>query len=50
MRPSVVAAAHERLRDSEWVLFEDSSHMPLLEEPERFLSVVSAFLERVEAA
>ena len=50
VRPSVVAAAHERLRDSEWVLFEDSSHMPHLEEPERFLSVVSAFLERVEAA
>lgn len=49
VRPSVVAAAHERLRDSEWVLFEDSSHMPHLEEPERFLSVVSAFLERVEA-
>jgi L-proline amide hydrolase len=50
VRPSVVAAAHERLPDSEWVLFEDSSHMPHLEEPERFLSVVSAFLERVEAA
>jgi L-proline amide hydrolase len=50
VRPDVVAAMHERLRDSEWVLFEDSSHMPHLEEPERFLSVVSAFLERVEAA
>ena len=48
VRPSVVASMHERLRDSEWVLFEDSSHMPHLEEPERFLSVVSAFLERVE--
>jgi L-proline amide hydrolase len=50
VRPSVVAAAHDRLRDNEWALFEDSSHMPHLEEPERFLSVVSAFLERVEAA
>jgi L-proline amide hydrolase len=50
VRPHVVAAMHERLRDSEWVLFEDSSHMPHLEEPERFLSVVSAFFERVEAA
>jgi L-proline amide hydrolase len=50
VRPSVVAAAHERLHDSEWVLFEDSSHMPHLEEPERFLSVVSAFLGRVEAS
>jgi L-proline amide hydrolase len=50
VRPDVVASMHERLRDSEWVLFEDSSHMPHLEEPERFLSVVEAFLGRVESA
>jgi L-proline amide hydrolase len=48
VRPHVVAKMHERLRDSEWVLFEDSSHMPHLEEHERFLAVVEAFLERVE--
>jgi L-proline amide hydrolase len=48
VRPEVVASMHERLRDSEWVLFEDSSHMPHLEESERFAEVVSAFLERVE--
>jgi L-proline amide hydrolase len=48
VRPSVVAAMHDRLRDSEWELFEDSSHMPHLEEHERFLEVVEAFLERVE--
>jgi L-proline amide hydrolase len=49
VRPHVVASVHERLRDSEWVLFEESSHMPHLEEHERFLDVVEAFLERVEA-
>jgi L-proline amide hydrolase len=49
VRPEVVAAMHERLRESEWVLFEESSHMPHLEERQRFLEVVSAFLERVEA-
>jgi L-proline amide hydrolase len=48
VRPHVVAKIDERLRDSEWVLFEDSSHMPHLEEHERFLDVVEAFLERVE--
>jgi L-proline amide hydrolase len=48
VRPEVVASMHERLRDSEWVLFEDSSHMPHVEESERFAEVVSAFLERVE--
>jgi L-proline amide hydrolase len=49
VRPNVVAKAHERLRDSEWVLFEDSSHMPHVEEPERFLQVVEGFLDRVES-
>jgi L-proline amide hydrolase len=48
VRPAVVADVHERLRDSEWLLFEDSSHMPHLEEHERFLQAVEAFLQRVE--
>ena len=48
VRPAVVAKVHERLRDSEWELFEDCSHMPHVEEPERFLAVVEAFLGRVE--
>jgi L-proline amide hydrolase len=49
VRPHVVAAIHERLGDSAWELFADSSHMPHVEEHERFLEVVEAFLERVEA-
>jgi L-proline amide hydrolase len=48
VRPDVVGSMRERLRDGEWVLFEDASHMPHLEEPDRFLEVVSAFLGRVE--
>jgi L-proline amide hydrolase len=48
VRPHVVAAIHERLRHGERVLFEDSSHMPHIEEPERFLAVVEEFLERTE--
>jgi L-proline amide hydrolase len=48
VRPHVVEAVHDRLRDSEWVLFEDSSHMPHIEEPERFLELVERFLLRVE--
>jgi len=48
VRPHVVEAVHDRLRDSEWVLFEDSSHMPHVEEPERFLELVERFLLRVE--
>jgi L-proline amide hydrolase len=49
VRPPVVAAMEERLRRCEWALFEDSSHMPHIEEPERFLAVVEGFLARTEA-
>ena len=48
VRPHVVEAMHARLKDSEWALFEDSSHTPHLEEHERFLETVGAFLRRVE--
>ena len=48
--PALVEAMHQRLRHGERVLFEDSSHMPHIEEPERFLAVVQDFLERSEAA
>jgi L-proline amide hydrolase len=44
----------ETLRDgiagSEWVCFEDSSHMPHVEERERWLEVVGAYLRRVDGA
>jgi len=32
--------------DAEWVLFEQSSHMPHVEETERFLAVVGSWLDR----
>ncbi len=48
VRPDVVRAIDERVHDSEWVVFEDASHTPHLEQPERFLRVVAAFLERAE--
>jgi L-proline amide hydrolase len=47
--PTLVEPLHHGIAGSEWVLFEDSAHMPYLEEPERYLEVVGAFLERVEA-
>jgi L-proline amide hydrolase len=49
VRPQLVAGMNERLRQGERVLFEDSSHMPHIEEPERFREVVQGFLERTEA-
>jgi proline-specific peptidase len=46
--PTLVEPLHQGIAGSEWVLFEESAHMPYLEEPERFLAVVREFLERVE--
>ena len=48
--PALVEPLHEGIAGSEWVLFEDSAHMAYLEEPERYLEVVDAFLDRVERA
>jgi len=47
--PKLVEPLHEGIAGSEWVIFEESAHMPYLEEPERYLEVVGDFLERVEA-
>jgi pimeloyl-ACP methyl ester carboxylesterase len=33
---------------SEWVLFENSAHVPHLEETERYLQVLTSFLDRIE--
>jgi proline-specific peptidase len=48
--PQLAAEAHRLIRGSEWVLFEESSHMPFVEEPERFRTILAEFLERAEAA
>jgi len=47
--PAIMETVHRGIRGSEWVIFENSSHMPHLEEPERYLQVLTDFLNRVEA-
>ena len=47
--PALVEPLHRGLAGSEWVLFENSAHMPYLEEPQRYIQVVGEFLERIEA-
>jgi L-proline amide hydrolase len=39
---------HKGIPDSEWILFEHSSHLPHVEEEEKFMQTVDAFLKRVE--
>ena len=48
--PLIVRTIHERIPGSEWVLLDESSHTPHIEEPEAFLAAVEAFLAAVEAA
>ena len=48
VRPWVQDGMQRRLPDAEWVLFEDSSHMPHVEEAERFGAVVEDFLARAD--
>jgi proline-specific peptidase len=48
--PLIVETVHQRIAGSEWVLFEQSSHLPHIEETERYLQVLTAFLQRVEGA
>jgi len=46
--PLISRTINEGIPGSEWVLFDDSSHMPHVEEPERFLQVVGDWLERLD--
>jgi proline-specific peptidase len=47
--PRIAEAVHRGIRGSEWVLFEDSSHMAFVEETNRYLEVLDDFLARVES-
>lgn len=47
--PTINEVLHNGIAGSEWVLFEQSSHMAHVEERERYLAIVKAFIESVEA-
>jgi proline-specific peptidase len=50
MTPTVVQPMVDGIRGAEWVVFEDSAHLAMAEEPERFREVVESFVSRTEAA
>src|SRR5207245_10071195 len=47
--PATMQQVHEGIPGSEWVVFEQSSHMSQSEEPEAVLDLVRRFLARVES-
>ncbi len=46
--PAIVETIQTRIPGAEWVIFEESAHMPHVEEPKRYLHALAAFLSRVE--
>ncbi len=47
--PAITEAVHRGISGSEWVIFENSSHMPHLEETQQYLRTVTDFMDRVES-
>jgi proline-specific peptidase len=46
--PAITETVHRGIPGSEWVIFENSAHLPHVEETERYLQVLDRFLARVE--
>jgi proline-specific peptidase len=47
--PLIAETIHRGIPGSEWILFENSAHMAHAEETERYLQVLTDFLDRVES-
>ncbi len=46
--PLIVGQIHERIPGADWAMFEDSSHLPHIEESEAFLERVERFLQTID--
>ena len=46
--PLINEVLHRGIAGSEWIIFENSSHLSHVEEPELYMHTVQAFLDRVE--
>ena len=46
--PLIVGEIHQRIPAAQWAIFEESSHMPHVEEPEAFLEAVESFLRTID--
>jgi len=48
--PEIAGHVHRGIPKSEWIVFEESSHMPHVEEPDAFNAAVRAFFDRHDDA
>jgi L-proline amide hydrolase len=46
--PKIVGEIRDRIPGAQWRIFEESSHMPHVEEPEGFLETVETFLKTID--
>ncbi|MBH8575102.1 proline iminopeptidase-family hydrolase [Nostocaceae cyanobacterium CENA369] len=46
--PACVEPLHQKIAGSKWLIFQESSHLPHLEEHEKFIKAVSEFIAAVE--
>jgi proline-specific peptidase len=46
--PTIAQTIQQGIPNAEWVVFEQSAHVPHLEETDRFLDILEQFLRRVE--
>jgi L-proline amide hydrolase len=46
--PRIVGEIHGRIPGAQWRIFEESSHMPHVEEADVFLEIVEAFLKTID--
>ena len=46
--PAIVETMQRGIHGSEWTIFENSSHLPHVEETEKYIRVLSDFLNRIE--
>lgn len=47
--PRIQEVLKRNIPDVEWTLFEHSSHLPQIEEPEAFLNRAGAFLTKIDS-
>jgi hypothetical protein len=47
---AIAETVHHGIKNSEWVIFENSAHMAHVEEAEKYVRVLEAFLKKVETA
>jgi L-proline amide hydrolase len=50
MTPALVEPLVTGIRRAEHVVFEQSAHLAMVEEPDRFREIVESFCSRVDAA